>query len=144
MADFKPQDLSQLDKDRFSSYSGNLAFYGGTQWAKTSKNRQLVFNYSKIAIDKITSYLMNGLNYSFEPLAVNGISAGKPPAANGKVDIGKQASISSSLICRPFDTVFYWPLSFILLFCSVMYTTACLINRRAILSVKLQLSMAYY
>ncbi len=69
MADFKPQDLSQLDKDRLSSYKSNLDFYGGSQWAKTSKNRQLVFNYSKIAIDKITSYLMNGLNYSFEPLA---------------------------------------------------------------------------
>jgi hypothetical protein len=68
MADFKPQDLSQLDKDRFSSYKSNLDFYGGTQRARTSKNRQLVFNYSKIAIDKITSYLMNGLNYSFEPL----------------------------------------------------------------------------
>lgn len=69
MADFKPQDLSQLDKDRLSSYKSNLDFYGGSQWAKTSKNRQLVFNYSKIAVDKITSYLMNGLNYSFEPLA---------------------------------------------------------------------------
>src|SRR5208283_4055605 len=80
MADFKPQDLSQLDKDRLSSYKANLDFYGGAQWAKTSKNRQLVFNYSKIAVDKITSYLMNGLNYSFEPLSVETGLRSRPPA----------------------------------------------------------------
>lgn len=68
MSDFKPQDLAQLDRSRFSSYKSNLDFYNGTQWAKTSRNRQLVFNYAKIAIDKITSYLMSGLNFAFEPL----------------------------------------------------------------------------
>ena len=54
MTDFKPSDLSQLDRDRFSAYKANLDFYNGTQWAAKSKNRQLVFNYAKIAIDKIT------------------------------------------------------------------------------------------
>ncbi|MGA9047750.1 MAG: hypothetical protein WB588_02035 [Dehalococcoidia bacterium] len=91
MADFKPQDLSQLDKDRLSSYKANLDFYGGAQWAKTSKNRQLVFNYSKIAVDKITSYLMNGLNYSFEPLSADapkGTSLQAPNTKSG--DIARQ------------------------------------------------------
>ena len=66
--DFDITKLAQFDRDRFSAYKSNLAFYNGTQWAQKTKNRQLVFNYAKIAIDKITSYLMNDLNFAFEPL----------------------------------------------------------------------------
>lgn len=66
--DFDITKLAQLDKSRFSSYKSNLDFYNGSQWAAKSKNRQLVFNYAKIAVDKITSYLMNDLNFSFDPL----------------------------------------------------------------------------
>jgi len=69
MADFNPQNLSQLDRSRFAGYKANLDFYNGEQWAEGqprsgSKSRQLVFNYAKIAIDKVTSYLMEGLNFS--------------------------------------------------------------------------------
>lgn len=72
MTDFNVQQLSQLDRSRFSAYKANLDFYNGEQWADPSstgrtKNRQLVFNYAKIAIDKITSYLMEGLNFVCEP-----------------------------------------------------------------------------
>jgi hypothetical protein len=72
MTDFNVQQLSQLDRSRFSAYKANLDFYNGEQWADPSstgriKNRQLVFNYAKIAIDKITSYLMEGLNFACEP-----------------------------------------------------------------------------
>ncbi len=63
-----PQSLAQLDKDRLSAYKANLDFYDGKQWAETSRNRQLVFNYARIAADKVTSYLMNGLNFACEPL----------------------------------------------------------------------------
>ena len=77
--DFDITKLSQLDKARFSSYKSNLDFYNGSQWAARSKNRQLVFNYAKIAVDKITSYLMNDLNFSFDPLPVTG-PAGAAPA----------------------------------------------------------------
>ena len=61
--------------------------------AKTSKNRQLVFNYAKIAIDKITSYLMTGLNYAFEPLNnVAVASAAKQSPVNTKLsDMAKRA-----------------------------------------------------
>jgi len=62
------QSLSQLDRSRFASYKSNLDFYNGTQWKETSKNRQLVFNYARIAIDKLTSYLMQGLNFACDPL----------------------------------------------------------------------------
>jgi len=65
---FDVTKLAQLDRPRFSGYKSNLDFYNGSQWAVKSKNRQLVFNYARIAIDKITSYLMNELNFAFEPL----------------------------------------------------------------------------
>lgn len=66
--DFKPSDLANLDRDRFSAYKAALDFYNGTQWEKQSRNRQLVLNYAKITVDKVTSFLMNEINYSFEPL----------------------------------------------------------------------------
>ena len=73
MTNFNPQLLSQLDRSRFAGYKANLDFYNGEQWAEKSdpshrSGRQLVFNYAKIAIDKITSYLMEGLNFACEPL----------------------------------------------------------------------------
>jgi len=64
---FSLQSLSQLDRSRFADYRANLDFYNGEQWAEKSKHRQLVFNYAKIAIDKVTSYLMEGLNFACEP-----------------------------------------------------------------------------
>jgi len=72
MIDFNIQSLSQLDRTRFAGYKANLDFYNGEQWADSSntgraKSRQLVFNYAKIAVDKITSYLMEGLNFACEP-----------------------------------------------------------------------------
>ena len=68
MTEFKPSDLTNLDRERFSAYKSNLDFYNGNQWVKPSKNRQLVYNYTKITIDKITSFMMKELNYSLEPL----------------------------------------------------------------------------
>jgi hypothetical protein len=69
MTNFNPQLLSQLDRSRFAGYKTNLDFYNGEQWAEKSdlsrrSGRQLVFNYARIAIDKITSYLMEGLNFA--------------------------------------------------------------------------------
>jgi len=69
MSEFNPQSLSNLDKDRFGNYKANLDFYDGTQWTERSRNRQLVFNYAKIAIDKVTSYLTQGLNFACDPLS---------------------------------------------------------------------------
>ena len=66
MSEFNPQSLAQLDRSRFADYKANLDFYNGEQWPERSKNRQLVFNYAKIAIDKVTSYLMEGLNFACE------------------------------------------------------------------------------
>jgi hypothetical protein len=72
MTNFNPQSLSQLDRSRFAGYKANLDFYNGEQWAEKSdtsrrSGRQLVFKYARIAIDKVTSYLMEGLNFACEP-----------------------------------------------------------------------------
>jgi len=79
MTDFNPTSLGQMDKDRLSAYKANLAFYNGEQWPTAqSKNRQLVFNYAKIAIDKLTSYLTDSLNFSCVP--ADGSDAAKKTA----------------------------------------------------------------
>jgi len=65
--DFDIKTLDQMDRPRLSAYRANLDFYNGSQWSERSRYRQLVFNYAKIAVDKVTSYLMNELNFACEP-----------------------------------------------------------------------------
>ena len=77
--DFDIKTLDQMDRPRLSAYSANLDFYNGTQWSERSRNRQLVFNYAKIAVDKVTSYLMNELNFACD--AVAGGKTGGPEGA---------------------------------------------------------------
>jgi hypothetical protein len=64
---FNPSQLARRDSDRLAAYRENLDFYSGSQWQQSSRNRQLVFNYAKVAIDKVTSYLMQGLNFACYP-----------------------------------------------------------------------------
>jgi hypothetical protein len=56
-----------MDTDRLSAYKHNLDFYQGAHWQTTSRNRQLVFNYAKVSIDKVTSFLMQGLGFVCYP-----------------------------------------------------------------------------
>jgi len=65
---FMPSQLNRLDTDRLAQYRTNLDFYNGNQWQTTSRYRQLVFNYAKVAIDKITSFLMQGLTIACYPI----------------------------------------------------------------------------
>ncbi len=67
MTAFDPLSLSRLDRSRLAAYRANLDFYNGEQWTGGSKYRQLVFNYAKIAVDKVTSYLMEGINFACDP-----------------------------------------------------------------------------
>lgn len=69
MNEFTPMQLSRKDTGRMASYRRNLDFYKGTQWQTTGKHRQLVFNYARVAIDKVTSFLMQGLNFAAYPAA---------------------------------------------------------------------------
>jgi hypothetical protein len=67
--DFDIKTLDQMDRARLSSYRSNLDFYNGSQWTERSRYRQLVFNYARIAVDKVTSYLMNELNFACDAVA---------------------------------------------------------------------------
>ncbi|MBA7508018.1 hypothetical protein ES706_06749 [subsurface metagenome] len=70
MIEFDPKTLATMDLERLRSYDANLDFYNGLQWLakdKTGKERPLVLNYAKAAIDKITSFLMRGLKFPCYP-----------------------------------------------------------------------------
>jgi len=64
MTEFNPSQLARIDTQRLNTYRTNLDFYNGSQWQTASRHRQLVFNYAKVSIDKVTSYLMQGLNFA--------------------------------------------------------------------------------
>ena len=65
---FTPSQLNRMDTTRLATYRSNLDFYNGSQWQQTSRNRQLVFNYAKVTIDKVTSFLTQGLGVACYPL----------------------------------------------------------------------------
>ena len=76
MTDFTPSHLNHMDTQRLAAYRTNLDFYQGNHWPTTSparqglaggRHRQLVFNYAKVSIDKVTSFLMQGLNFACYP-----------------------------------------------------------------------------
>jgi len=78
MTDFNPSSLNRMDTQRLANYRTNLDFYQGSQWPTTSparqglaggRHRQLVFNYAKVSIDKLTSFLMPGLGFAGYPVA---------------------------------------------------------------------------
>ena len=56
-----------MDSTRLATYGTNLDFYHGSQWPTTSRHRQLIFNYAKVSIDKVTSFLMQKLNFACYP-----------------------------------------------------------------------------
>ena len=65
---FTPSQLNRRDSARIGAYKTNLDFYNGSQWETTSKSRQLVFNYARVTIDKVTSFLMQGLTTACYPI----------------------------------------------------------------------------
>jgi len=64
-----PQQLARLDLDRLRAYRENLEFYEGYQWTGPARRRErrLTFNYAKVLIDKVTSYMMSGRHLVVEP-----------------------------------------------------------------------------
>ena len=63
-----PAQLARLDLDRIKGYKELLDFYHGRQWEGREKygERRLIFNYAKVFVDKITSYLMSGINFAVD------------------------------------------------------------------------------
>lgn len=64
MTDLTPTTIQRMDSPRIARYLANLAFYQGKHWPEQSRHRQLVFNYAKISIDKLTSFLMQGFGFT--------------------------------------------------------------------------------
>jgi len=62
--------LLRIDNDRIKGYRELLDFYYGRQWMGKERRgeRHLVFNYAKVFVEKVTSYLMTGINYAIEPI----------------------------------------------------------------------------
>jgi hypothetical protein len=68
--DFTPTKLEHRDIDRLKRYKEMLDFYHGRQWPGYASRgeKHLTFNYAKVIIDKVTSYLMSGVHSTVEPL----------------------------------------------------------------------------
>ncbi|MBI2857641.1 MAG: phage portal protein [Chloroflexi bacterium] len=66
---FNPTDLARRDTDRMKGYRELLDFYHGVQWEGRARRgeRRLTFNYARVFIDKITSYLMSGVTVAVDP-----------------------------------------------------------------------------
>jgi hypothetical protein len=60
--------LNRLDIDRLRGYRELLDFYHGRQWEGRERRgeKRLTFNYAKVFVDKITSYLMSGVNFAVD------------------------------------------------------------------------------
>lgn len=68
---FMPKDLAKYDTARIRSYRELLDFYHGRHWEGRPRygEKRLTFNYAKVFIDKVTSYVMSGVNFTVD--AVN-------------------------------------------------------------------------
>ena len=65
-----PGQLSQKDRDRLKGYTELLDFYHGVHWSGRAirGEKRLTFNYAKTLVDKVTSYLMSGVNFAVDAL----------------------------------------------------------------------------
>ncbi len=60
--------LSRRDMDRIKGYKELLDFYHGRHWEGRERwgEKHLTFNYAKVFIDKVTSYLMSGITFAVD------------------------------------------------------------------------------
>ena len=60
--------LARRDVDRLKGYRELLDFYHGKHWEGRERwgEKRLTFNYAKVFIDKVTSYLMSGVSFTVE------------------------------------------------------------------------------
>ncbi|MFC1937413.1 phage portal protein [Chloroflexota bacterium] len=67
---FTPAQLNRRDTDRLKNYKEFLDFYHGEQWEGYARRgeKRLTFNYTKVVIDKVTSYLMSVVNFAVDPV----------------------------------------------------------------------------
>jgi hypothetical protein len=69
--------LPRLDNERIRGYRELLDFYYGRQWEGRQRrgDRRLIFNYAKVFVEKVASYLMTGINFAVEPIDDTGEAA---------------------------------------------------------------------
>jgi hypothetical protein len=81
--------LSRMDQTRMRGYRELLDFYHGNQWESRERRgeRHLTFNYARVFVEKITSYLMNGL--SFDVIPENDSAAALAAASNAEKAINQ-------------------------------------------------------
>jgi len=96
-----PRQISRMDGDRLRGYRDNLDFYTGTQWPgrPRQRERRLTFNYARVFIDKVTSYLMSGLSFAVEP-----VDPGDGKGARGAEEILYKVYEENNLEQLDFDT----------------------------------------
>ncbi|MBI4188793.1 MAG: phage portal protein, partial [Chloroflexi bacterium] len=76
--EFTPSELTKRDTERIRGYKELLDFYHGLHWEGPSTGsgrarerrgeKRLTFNYAKVFIDKVTSYLMSGVSFAVDPV----------------------------------------------------------------------------
>ncbi len=71
---FIPTQLARKDMDRLKTYKELLDFYHGIHWEGRAirGEKRLTFNYAKALVDKITSYLMSGINFAVDAVKDSG------------------------------------------------------------------------
>ncbi len=67
---FNPAELKHRDTERLRGYQELLDFYHGVHWEGRGwrGEKRLTFNYAKVFIDKVTSYLMSGVTLAVDPV----------------------------------------------------------------------------
>jgi len=65
-----PNELARRDLDRIKGYKELLDFYYGQHWEGYARRgeKRLTFNYAKVVVDKVTSYLMSGINFAVDAI----------------------------------------------------------------------------
>jgi hypothetical protein len=98
-----PQTLARLDTDRLRRYREALDFYHGRQWTGTPRRRErrLTFNYARTIVEKVTSYLMTGLDVAVDP--VDGSEQARADAARAEAAI-RHVHEENALDQLDFDT----------------------------------------
>ena len=86
-----PAQLPYRDMDRVRGYQEFLDFYHGKQWEGRDRygEKRLTFNYTKVFIDKVASYLMSGVKSAVDAVnstrSVHCGHAATPPSVAPKV-----------------------------------------------------------
>ncbi|MCS7003266.1 MAG: hypothetical protein NZ518_10500, partial [Dehalococcoidia bacterium] len=61
--------IAQRDRARLARYAEALTFFGGDQWVGAARagERRLTFNYARVFVEKVTSYVMAGRQVIVSP-----------------------------------------------------------------------------